>query len=103
MATTVSTIEVPLPEGAHVTPEEVEALRSLFRAIAGLRFDERRHGSRVRRALERGGWNVSCGLQWHVEVRRGRELEQACGSTPDEAFTAVWRAAGTGEPLEGTP
>ncbi len=103
MTTTIGTIDVPLPAGAEPSIEDVETLRSLFAAILGLRYSREHHESRIRRALERSGWRVTCGLQWHVEVRRGRELEQACAGTLDEALTSVWQGIGAGESLEGTP
>lgn len=103
MTTTTSSIEVPLPEGSLATPEDVEVLAGLLRAIAATRFDTGQNWPRVRRSLERGGWEVKWGLQWHVEVRRGRELEQACGRTLDEAFATVSQFAGAEEPLEGPP
>ena len=104
MATAINTIEVPLPAGALATPEDIEVLAGLFRAIAEVRFDTGHRWPRVRQALERGGWGVEWGLAWHVEARRGRELEQACGRTLDEAFASVWQVAGGAqEPIEGTP
>ena len=103
MATTVNTIAVPIPTGALATTEDVEVLGSLFRAIAAVRFDEGHEWPRIRQALERSGWSVQWGLQFHVEARRGRELEEACGRTLDEAFAKVWQVAGAEEDLEGPP
>ncbi len=103
MATAIHTIEVPLPEGAPASPEDVEVLADLFRAIVAVRFDATHRWQQMRASLERSGWNVRWSLQWHVEARRGRELEQACGRTLDEAFATVRQVAGAEEPLEGTP
>ncbi len=103
MTTAVNTIEVALPDGVSASPQDVEMLSSLLRVIASLRFEEGRDWPRLSRALELGGWRVSWGLQWHVEVRRDRELELACGRTLDEAFAAVWQVAGREHPEEGTP
>jgi hypothetical protein len=103
MATAIHSIEVPLPEGTQATPEDIEVLSGLFRVMTALRFEAGGDWPRVRRALERGGWGVRFGLQWHVEARRGRVLEEACGRTLDEAFASVWQVAGREESLEGTP
>ncbi len=103
MKTKMHTNEVPLPEGAHATSEEIEVLGDLLRAIAATRFDAGQSWPWTRRALERRGWEVTWGLRWHVEVRRGRELEEACGRTLDEAFANVSQFAGAQEPLEGPP
>ena len=103
MTTAMNTIEVPLPEGGLATPEDIELLSGLFRAIAAVRFDAGQRWPDMRRALEQGGWSVQLGLQWHVEARRGRELEQACGRTLDEAFASVWQFAAAQGSLEGTP
>jgi hypothetical protein len=103
MTTTMHTIEVPLPEGALATPEDIEVLGGLLRAIAATRFDTGQNWPGVKRSLERGGWEVKWGLQWHVEVRRGRDLEQACGRTLDEAFATVAQFTAAEEPLEGPP
>jgi hypothetical protein len=103
MATAIHTIEVPLPESALMAPEDIEVLGGLFRAIAAMHFEGGHEWPRLRKALERGGWDVKWSLQWHVEARRGRELEQACGLTLDEAFATVSHVAGAQEPLEGPP
>ncbi len=103
MTTATRTIDVPLPEGAGGAPEDVEMLRGLLCAITALHYDSGRDWPRIRRALERGGWDLRWSLQWHVEARRGRELEQTCGRTLDEAFHQIWQVTGREEPLEGTP
>ena len=103
MATAVNAIEVPLPAGALAAPEDVEVLADLFRAIVAVRFDATHRWQQMRKALERSGWDVRWSLQWHVEARRGRELEQACGQTLEQAFATVRQVAGAEEPLEGTP
>jgi hypothetical protein len=103
MATTMNTIEVALPEGVSASPEEIEALRSIFRVIAAQRFEERGDWPATRHALERDGWSVKWSLQWHVEARRGRELEESCAHTLGEAFASVWRFVGTESETEGTP
>lgn len=103
MAITTRSIEVPLPEGVTPPPEDLEVLGGLFRAIVAMRFETGQHWPRIRASLERAGWDVQWGLQWHVEARRGRDLEQACGRSLDEAFAVVGQVAGTEEPVEGAP
>jgi hypothetical protein len=100
---TPKVIEVPLPERARPTPEELETLQNLFRVIAALRYEEAPRWPEIRRALAHAGWDVRWSLQWHVEARRGREMEQACGRTLDEAFGEVWQVTREESPLEGTP
>ncbi len=102
MTMAANMIEVPLPQGATASPEDVDVLGDLFRAIAAVHFDSAHRWLEQRQALERDGWTVNWGLQWHVEVRRGRELEQACGRTLEEAFATIRQVAGAQE-LEGTP
>jgi hypothetical protein len=95
-------IEVPLPEGAQPTPEDMELLQAAFRAIVDLRYPGRRHWEAVRDGLEREGWSVRCTLAWHVESRRGREMEEACGKTRDEAFDRISQTTRVAS-LEGCP
>ena len=83
---TQRTIEVPLPEHVEPTSEDAEVLAAAFRALVHLRYESGGEWQQVRRRLESEGWSVGCGLTWHVEARRGRELEEACGATRDEAF-----------------
>lgn len=103
MTSVVGVIEVPLPEGVQATSEEAHELESLFRVIAGLRLSPGRAWTATRCALERDGWGLAWGLQWHVEARRGREVEEACGRTLDEAFARIRQSAGGRPPIEGTP
>ena len=97
------TIEVPLPPGAGADPSDLEALRSLLAAVASVRIDAGGQWESVRRQLEANGWNVRWGLAWHVEARRGNELEQACGHTLDDAFGQVWQVTRQDPEAEGTP
>jgi hypothetical protein len=103
MITSTNVVEVPLPEGAKPTAEDLEVLERLFRAMTSVRLDQGREWPRIRAAIERSGWTLTWGLQWHVEARRGRELEQACGVTLEEAFAQVWHVTRGDQPLEGTP
>jgi hypothetical protein len=103
MVTATHVVEVPLPAGLDPTPEERELLERLFAAVAGVRLEPGRDWPRIRTALARNGWSLSWGLQWHVEARRGRELEQSCGVTPDEAFARIWQVTREDMPIEGTP
>jgi hypothetical protein len=95
-------IEVPLPANVRPTQEDVELLRVTFQAIAGMRYESGREWENVLRHLESEGWTVRCGLNWHVEARRGRELEEACGTTRDEAFTRLNQITRV-ESVEGCP
>ena len=103
MTTTIRTIEVPLPEGALASTDDLDVLRHLLSAVAALRFGSGERWARMRQSLERSGWDVRWSLQWHVEARRGREMEQACGRTLEEAFGTVSQVARSPEPLEGPP
>ena len=95
-------LEVPLPETAPPAPDDVELLKTAFQAIVGLRFAGDESWRRVQSRLESEGWTVRCGLTWHVEARRGRELEEACGATRDEAFARVDQTT-RGAAVEGCP
>jgi hypothetical protein len=102
MTTATTSIEVPLPEGAQPTAKDVEVLTSLFMAVASLRLPGG-EWEKIRNRLEAAGWDVRWSLQWHVEARRGRELEQVCGRTMDQAFAELWQFTGQEVPVEGTP
>jgi hypothetical protein len=103
MTTATNVVEVPIPAGMSPTADDLEVLERLFRVMTCVRLDPGREWSRVRNTLERNGWTLSWGLEWHVEARRGRELEQACGTTLDEAFARVWQVTREDQSLEGTP
>ena len=95
-------IEVPLPENAQPTPEDMELLQAAFQAIVGLHYPGGREWEAVRDCLQRQGWSVRCSLVWHVETRRGRELEEAYGKTRDEAFARINQTTRVAS-LEGCP
>lgn len=82
-------IEVPLPEDAEPTPEDLELLETTLQAIVGLRYPESRTWTKLERALEADGWKVRNRLMWVAEARKGREYEQAAGRTRDEAFSQL--------------
>ena len=95
-------IEVALPEQAEPTPEDLELIQAAFQAIVGLHYPGGDEWRTVLRRLEAEGWSVRCGLQWHVEARRDRELEEACGKTRDEAFARLNQTTRVAT-LEGCP
>ena len=103
MTTVTNVVQVPLPDGAQATPDDLEVLQRLLAAIASLRYEAGREWPGIRGALVENGWNLRWGLQWHIEARRGRELEEACGRTVDEAFARVWQVTREDPALEGTP
>jgi len=82
-------IEVPLPDDAEPTPEDLELLETTLQAIVGLRFSGSRAWEMVEQALEDEGWKVRTRLMWVAEARKGREYEQAAGRTRDEAFAQL--------------
>jgi hypothetical protein len=81
-------IEVPLPEGADPTAEDLELLQRTLQAVVELRY-ERRDWEPAARRLESDGWEVRCRLGWIAEARRGREFEQAFGATRGQAFAEL--------------
>ena len=95
-------LEVPLPENAQPSLDDIELLRTAFQAIVGLHYPGGQEWQQVLRHLEGDGWSVRCGLVWHVEARRGRELEEACGKTRDEAFARIDQTTRAAS-LEGCP
>lgn len=103
MTITANVVEVPIPAGMRPTADDLELLERLFRVMTCLRLGQGREWSQVRDTLERNGWTLSWDLEWHVEARRGRELEQACGKTLGEAFAQVWQVTREDQSLEGTP
>jgi hypothetical protein len=95
-------IEIPLPDDSRATVEDVELLESAFQALVSLRFGGGHEWESMQRCLESRGWSVSCGLRWHVEARRGREVEEACGKTRDDAFRRLYQTAHVAS-VEGCP
>jgi hypothetical protein len=95
-------LEVPLPENAQPSLNDMELLQTAFQAIVGLQYPGDQKWQAVLRRLEREGWSVRCGLMWHVEARRGRELEEACGKTRDDAYTRIDQTTRAAS-LEGCP
>ncbi len=82
-------IEVPLPEGAEPTAEDLELLETALQAIVSLRHERRSELQETLRALESDGWSVHCRVGWIAEGRRGREFEQAFGPTRDRALAEL--------------
>jgi hypothetical protein len=95
-------IEVPVPGGAVKREEDLELLRMLFQEIVSLRYEGESEWRRISEELEQRGWTVRLGLSWHVEARRGREFEEVCGATRDEAMQRLWQLARY-DALEGCP
>ena len=82
-------IEVPLPEGAALTDDELELLETTLKTIVELRYEGSRRWEAVARRLEEGGWAVHTRLGWIAEARRARDFERASGRTKDEAFAEL--------------
>jgi hypothetical protein len=95
-------IRIPLPEGADLDPAEQEELTAIFQALAAVPLDRIQRWKVVLDHLRAAGWNVEHGLQWHVVARRGREIEEACGITRNEAFDKLDRVTRV-ERVSGTP
>jgi len=83
------TVQVPLPEHADPTREEIALLESAFQAIVGLCYRGARAWEADARALEQDGWTVRARLMWVADARKGPEYEEACGRTRDEAFAKL--------------
>jgi hypothetical protein len=96
------TIELELPEGSEASPEELNALRTTLEAVVGLRYEGGGAWREIERRLRAAGWTVECGLQWHVVARCGREVEEACGRTRNEAYARLDQVARS-PVLEGRP
>jgi len=95
-------LEVLLPENARPNSDDMELLRTALQAIVDVHYPGGQEWQRVLRGLESDGWSVRCGLVWHVEARRGRELEEACGKTRDDAFARIGQTTRAAT-LEGCP
>jgi hypothetical protein len=80
----------------------MELLGTAFQAIVDLHYPGGHEWQAVLRRLESEGWSVRCGLMWHVEARRGRELEEACGKTRNDAFARINQTTRVAS-LEGCP
>jgi hypothetical protein len=100
--TSMHTINVPLPDRPALDPDDEDDLRRMLEAIAGMRYERESDWRIVLGRLRAAGWSVEYGLQWHVVARRGRDLEEACGSTRSEAFEKLDRVTRV-EALEGMP
>jgi len=86
-------IQVPLPAGVEPTGEDLELLDAACRAIVDVRFAHGGEGASETRNLEAEGWIVSSRLMWVAEARKGREREQACGRTRQEALEQLHELA----------
>jgi hypothetical protein len=95
-------LEIRLPEGARPAPDDIERLRVALQAIVNLHDPGGVEWQTVLHRLESEGWAVRCELMWHVEARRGREREEACGKTRDDAFARVDQTT-RAPSLEGCP
>ncbi len=87
--TGTKTIQVPLPEHAEPTREEIALLQSALEAIVDLCFRGTRAWEADAQALEQDGWSVRARLMWMADARKGAEYEEACGRTREEAFAKL--------------
>lgn len=101
MATT-RTIEIQLPEHLDPETEDIDLLRATLQALVGVRYEQNREWKQALAHLRSAGWQVEWSLQWHVMARRGREMEEACGVTRDQAFLKLDHMV-RAESFEGTP
>jgi hypothetical protein len=95
-------IEVPLPEGVEPTDDDVALLQSLCGAIVGLRYAGSHRWEETARRLENAGWRVHWGLTWFAEARRDAHIEQAIGTTRDDALAELWQLTRLDE-VDGCP
>ena len=84
--TTPRTIEVELPSSLDLGDQDVELLKATFQAILSLRCESGCHWRELMQQLRDDGWQVTWGLRWQAQARRGRDSESAGGETLDQAF-----------------
>ncbi len=85
-------IEVPLPEPCELTSEDLEAVRAAVRVLVDVPINRVRGWEEKLELLRAEGWTVRRELVWHVEARRGKDFEEACGRTRKEAYAALFDA-----------
>jgi len=86
------TIEVSLPEGIEVGEDDLEVLRTTFQTIVSLASQCEDRPGRPCSGMTDAGWEVSWGLTWIARAQRGKEYEEATGSTREEAMTRLREA-----------
>ena len=86
---TKKVIEVPLPDGANPSNDDLDLLQTAFQALVALRYENGRAWERIERELAADGWTVRARLMWVAEASKGRDFEQAAGPTKDEAFAQL--------------
>jgi uroporphyrinogen-III synthase len=79
-------VEIPIPEGAELSRDQLELLEAALQAVLYLRYEDGGRHEALRRKLEIEGWTVETTLAWCAEARRGRDRERGIGRTRDEAF-----------------
>ena len=95
-------IEVPLPEGAQPSGDDLALLEALCTTVVGLRYAGSHAWEETAQKLEGAGWEVHWGLMWRAEARRAGHIEQADGRTRDEAFAELWQLTRLDD-VEGCP
>ncbi len=86
-------LEVPIPDGARLGPDDLELLKATFQALVSLRAERDRRWELTLKQLEDDGWRVRWGLTWRAEAKRGEDYEEATGTTLDEALAGVAQLA----------
>ena len=84
-------LEIPLPAGMKPSPMDLEMLKAMLHSILCQRFEFTKESECAIQELEAAGWNVHLGPTWLVVARRGSEVEDATGKTPDLAIEHLHR------------
>jgi len=96
------TIQVEIPPGLEISPDDLGVLRTTFETIITLASGGCGGPDRHLQRLRDGQWAVSWGLTWIARARRGGIYEEATGATKQEVLAQLDRLASLHE-VEGCP
>lgn len=95
-------IEIPLPDGIEPTPADLELMKATCESVVSIYLDKNREWFDDLRHLEQEDWQITWGLQWSVEARKGRCTESVTAPSIDEAFQRLRNLARLHK-IEGCP
>jgi hypothetical protein len=84
------TIEIPLPQGARLSPFDLDILKATLVSIVTSKCQVGENSAAIVAELEKRGWHLRLGPTWIVTAHREHASEQAVGRTPDEAIARLF-------------